>query len=98
MDQKSGTSDVREATLINLVYGLVILFFKEYSNMPMSTTWVFLGLLAGREIAYQSSQQGEESASPWPMIGSDLLKATLGLVVSVMIALGMQGQLMSFFG
>ena len=98
VDQKSGTSDVREAALINLVYGLVILFFKEYSNMPMSTTWVFLGLLAGREIAYQLGQKGEEATSPWSMIASDLLKATLGLVVSVIIALGMQGQLTSFFG
>ena len=97
VDQKSGTSDVREATLINLVYGLVILFFKEYSNMPMSTTWVFLGLLAGREIAYHvqlANHDSEEletgSISPWNMMVKDLLKATIGLVVSVILALGMQ--------
>ena len=96
VDKKSGTSDVREAALINLVYGLVILFFKEYSKMPMSTTWVFLGLLAGREIAYKLDVI-KEDRSTWQMIGGDLLKATAGLIVSVIIALGMQGQLLSFF-
>lgn len=96
VDKKSGTSDVREAALINLVYGLVILFFKEYSKMPMSTTWVFLGLLAGREIAYKLDVI-KEDRSTWQMIGGDLLKATAGLLISVIIALGMQGQLLSFF-
>ncbi len=88
VEQKSGANDIREAALINLVYGLVILFFKEYSDLPMSTTWVFLGLLAGREIAYKIDTLGEDR-STWRMIGSDLLKATAGLVVSVILALGL---------
>ena len=96
VDQKSGSSDVREATLINLVYGLVILFFKEYSNLPMSTTWVFLGLLAGREIAYKLETLGQDR-STIKMITSDLLTATAGLVVSVILALGLPwlGRLLS---
>ncbi|MEM6395726.1 MAG: hypothetical protein AAF741_05215 [Bacteroidota bacterium] len=48
---KTNTTDVRSATLIDFTYGIVLLFFKEFSKVPMSTTWVFLGLLAGREIA-----------------------------------------------
>ncbi len=48
---KTNTTDIRSATLIDFVYGMILLFFKEFSNVPMSTTWVFLGLLAGREIA-----------------------------------------------
>jgi hypothetical protein len=48
---KTNTVDIRSATLIDFLYALILLFFKEYSNVPMSTTWVFLGLLAGREIA-----------------------------------------------
>ena len=49
--EKTNTTDIRSATLIDFTYGIVLLFFKEFSNVPMSTTWVFLGLLAGREIA-----------------------------------------------
>jgi Co/Zn/Cd efflux system component len=48
---KTNTADIRSATMVDFVYGIVLLFFKEFSNVPMSTTWVFLGLLAGREIA-----------------------------------------------
>lgn len=48
---KTNTTDIRSATIIDFNYGLILLFFKEFSNVPMSTTWVFLGLLAGREIA-----------------------------------------------
>ena len=88
VNQKSGSDDLREATLINFVYALIILFFKEYSNLPMSTTWVFLGLLAGREIAYHWHEIRSHVAT-WKMIVSDLLKATAGLVVSVIIAVGL---------
>ncbi len=49
--EKTNTQDVRSATIIDFTYGLILLFFKEWSDIPMSTTWVFLGLLAGREIA-----------------------------------------------
>ncbi|TXF91293.1 hypothetical protein FUA23_02345 [Neolewinella aurantiaca] len=49
--EKTNTTDIRSATIVDFVYGVLLLFFKEFSNVPMSTTWVFLGLLAGREIA-----------------------------------------------
>jgi hypothetical protein len=48
---KTNTTDIRSATIVDFIYGILLLFFKEFSNVPMSTTWVFLGLLAGREIA-----------------------------------------------
>jgi len=51
VNSKTGTADVRAATIIDLLYGVILLIFKEWSNMPMSTTWVFLGLLAGRQFA-----------------------------------------------
>ena len=49
--EKTNTQDVRSATIIDATYGVILFFFKELSDIPMSTTWVFLGLLAGREIA-----------------------------------------------
>ena len=48
---KTNTQDVRSATIIDFTYGVILFFFKELNDLPMSTTWVFLGLLAGREIA-----------------------------------------------
>ncbi|PIY07677.1 MAG: hypothetical protein COZ18_16255 [Flexibacter sp. CG_4_10_14_3_um_filter_32_15] len=47
---KTNTTDIRSATIIDLIYGIVLFVFKEMSDIPMSTTWVFVGLLAGREL------------------------------------------------
>ena len=40
---KINTRDIRSATVIDFIYGLILLFFKELSNVPMSTTWVMSG-------------------------------------------------------
>ena len=60
--------------------------------MPMSTTWVFLGLLAGREVAmtWQSkqSQSGNRNLlGTAKLVGMDAFKAFAGLAVSVLLAL-----------
>lgn len=47
---KTNATDVRSATIIDFLYGTILFVFKEMSRMPMSTTWVFIGLLAGREL------------------------------------------------
>jgi phosphate/sulfate permease len=49
--EKTTVEDVRNATIIDLVYTLILLIFQWASKIPMSTTWVFLGLMGGREIA-----------------------------------------------
>ena len=55
----------------------------------MSTTWVFLGLLAGRELAIVRSNKGQTPVkSIMPIIGGDFGKLMIGLIVSVIIALG----------
>jgi len=84
---KTMTSDIRSATVIDFIYGIILLVFKEWSNMPMSTTWVFLGLLAGRELGMRLHVGGHLLAT-WRAIGSDAGKALAGLVVSVALALG----------
>ena len=54
--EKHNTRYVRSATLIDLFYWLCLYFFKELNDIPMSTTWVFVGMLAGRELAIAASQ------------------------------------------
>lgn len=80
---KTNTVDVRSATIIDFIYGLVLLYFKELNNVPMSTTWVFLGLLAGREIAVRYRLEKKVSNATWKMLGLDLAKVFFGLVVSI---------------
>ena len=89
---KTNTADIRSATFIDLFYGMVLLIFKFDTfgigaKVPMSTTWVFLGMLAGREVALRLRLNELDRTRLWPMVLSDLGKATLGLVISVLLVI-----------
>ena len=92
---KTNTRYVRSATLIDLVYCFVLYFFKELNNIPMSTTFVFMGMLAGRELGiwvwlgYGNLTYGKEHRKAiFPMLYTDFLRLMLGLAVSVSLAYG----------
>jgi phosphate/sulfate permease len=98
---KTNTSDVRSATAIDLLFGSCLLGCAWFTSFPLSTTWVFLGLLGGREVALRFQSQrsdlkfanqdgGHWSQAVSQAVGSDLLKASIALVVSVLIASGLQ--------
>lgn len=80
---KTNTADIRSATIIDLIYGIVLFYFKEYNNVPMSTTWVFIGMLAGREIAIRWRLDSKLSFSEIKGVLLDLAKVTFGLVISI---------------
>jgi len=80
---KTNTADIRSATFIDLSYGIVLYFFKELNNIPMSTTWVFLGLLAGREIAIRYNLSKKVPKETLKDLGMDLGKVFFGLAISI---------------
>jgi phosphate/sulfate permease len=86
---KTNTQDIRSATLIDFAFALILIFFKELSNVPMSTTWVFLGLLAGREFALVFTLHVSTKQAATRTALSDIGKAVAGLVISVAIAFSM---------
>lgn len=86
---KSGTMDIRGATIINVIYGAILLFFKEWSQMPMSTTWAFLGLLAGREFAISFHLYRPSPRDTFRVVSQDAVKALIGLLVSLLLAFGL---------
>ena len=83
---KTNTTDIRSATFVDLIYGIVLFLFKEVSKLPMSTTWVFVGLLAGREIAVAGNEKHRSRREVSRLVLSDFAKITFGLIVSVAIA------------
>ncbi len=96
VDEKASVVDVRHATVIDAVYGLILLVFKFSSNIPMSTTWVFIGLLAGREIAINVTRAKRERRPRRELarlIGRDLAYVTLGLIISLVIAVAVNPRL-----
>lgn len=88
--QKKNTKYVRSATLIDLFYFVILYIFKEMNDIPMSTTWVFVGLLTGRELAIASFRQKDSVKKVFPIVGRDFLKLMVGLAASVGIVLIVQ--------
>jgi len=85
--EKHNTRYVRSATLIDLFYLLILYFFKELNNIPMSTTWVFVGLLTGRELAIATFTNKRKFNGVFPLVAKDFLKMMIGLGASIGIVL-----------
>ncbi len=88
---KTNTVDIRAATFIDLIYGIILYIFKyNYLNLfeaklPMSTTWIFIGLLAGREIGIKLNIHKKLDKKILQSIFADLGKVFFGLLISVML-------------
>jgi hypothetical protein len=89
--EKTNTADIRSATFVDLIYGVILYIFKyNYlglfeAKLPMSTTWVFIGLLAGREIGIRLNLEKKLSSKVTRMVFADLGKVFFGLLVSVVL-------------
>jgi len=92
INEKTDVTDVRAATIVDFVYAIILFYFKMYNNVPMSTTWVFIGLLAGREVAIalgknaKAKKREEWVKRAFNLAGKDIFKALIGLVVSLILA------------
>jgi hypothetical protein len=85
--EKHNTRYVRSATIIDAVYWLCLWFFKELNDIPMSTTWVFVGLLCGRELAMATMTGKEKFKTVFPLVTKDFIKMMIGLGASVGVVL-----------
>ena len=85
--EKHNTRYVRSATIIDGVYWVILFFFKELNDIPMSTTWVFVGLLCGRELAMATMTGKEKFKVVFPLIGKDFFKMMIGLGAAVGVVL-----------
>ena len=86
---KTSVTDIRSATVIDFTYASLLFFFKELNDIPMSTTWVFLGLIAGREYAFTLVGRVRDVAVTAIDVGGDVAKAFIGIVISVDLAVGL---------
>ena len=84
---KTNTQDIRSATIIDIVYAGILIYFLNLNNIPMSTTWVFLGVLAGREIALYNRLRFITEKKVYKYILQDFTKAVIGLLVSIAVVL-----------
>ena len=86
--RKTNTEYLRSAAIIDFVYATILLVFSQISVIPISTTWVFVGLLAGRELAISAALHKNRRKSVYPIIINDFGKILLGLIISLGFAYG----------
>ena len=92
--EKSVITDVRFATIVDFIYCIILFYFKLYSQIPMSTTWVFIGLLGGREVAMAIRKTGSHDIlTSFKLLSKDFSLAMIGLIISIAIAIGVNDQL-----
>ena len=85
VSQKTDTSSIQSATIIDIVYAVVLFFFTTLNSIPMSTTWVFIGILAGREFALHLKKNKKEISIAGKRVFVDLYRVNLGLIISILI-------------
>ena len=84
VSEKSDLRGSKEATVIDFAYSAILFLFVYMSDMPMSTTWVFLGLLAGREIILHIiTRRDEPYLDTLRKVGKDVIFAMFGAGVSL---------------
>jgi len=81
--QKHNTRYIRSATIIDFVYWIILFLFKELNDIPMSTTWVFVGMLCGRELAIATVTNKSQFKTVFPLIAKDFFKMMIGLAASI---------------
>lgn len=89
VSKKARISDIRAATLVDLTYVILLIYKLTISTVPMSTTWVFLGIIGGREIAIslaRTKKGKKHRKKAGGMIFRDFAYAMIGLVISIALA------------
>lgn len=93
VSEKNDMTNLRSMSIVNLCFAFVILGLGKISNVPMATTWVFIGILAGRELCLaQLESDGvltlrERYKKARKFILKDLILAGLGIAVSLSFAI-----------
>ncbi|MDT0688710.1 hypothetical protein RM549_02880 [Salegentibacter sp. F188] len=101
VSEKTRISDIRAATLVDLIYVVMLIYKLFISTVPMSTTWVFLGVIGGREIAISLARKKKgkkHRKKAGLMIFKDFSYAMIGLIVSVALAAAANPDIRSAIG
>lgn len=85
VNQKVNTRNIRSATIIDLCNGLVLYLYANFNAIPMNTTWVFVGILAGREIAINYLLNKHTLKNSYKLIAKEFTKVNIGLAVSIFV-------------
>ena len=93
VNEKKDMNNIRSTTMINLCFAFSIIFMSLSNTIPMATTWVFIGVLAGRELSMVKHDNtiGINSKGKYKeakkVILKDLFSAGLGITISLIFSM-----------
>ena len=81
--------DIPEATVVDAIFAVVLFVFKMASKIPMSTTWCFVGLLAGRELTMYFRGTSKMTLKEALFVSAkDLVAVIVGFMISLAVGAG----------
>jgi hypothetical protein len=86
LSSKKNANNLKINVLINLLFSAILFIFKIISNISIATTFVFLGILAGKEVAIAFSESdifGKTYKKTILTVLRDINKCILGVCVSL---------------
>lgn len=87
VEEKSDTKNLRSSVIFNLAQSLLLLLFKFNGHVHVATSWLFLGMLDGRELAITNIKATPMSGYSYRLcmqkITRDLTRAIVGIMVSL---------------
>jgi hypothetical protein len=86
LSSKKNANNLKINVLINLLFSTILFVFKVISNISIATTFVFLGILAGKEVAIAFSESdifGKTYKKTILTVLRDINKCILGVCVSL---------------
>jgi hypothetical protein len=86
LSSKKNANNVKVNVLINVLFSAVLFIFKVVNNVSIATTFVFLGILAGKEVAIVFSERdilGRTYKKTVLNILKDINKCILGVCISL---------------
>ena len=93
VSEKKDMENIKSATLINFLFGSVIILLSLINKIPMATTWVFIGILAGRELSMAKYDNDAEISiieryrNAKAIILKDLISSILGISLSLFFSM-----------
>lgn len=90
VEEKSDLKNIRSSVIFNITYSILLLVFKFNDRINITTTWLFLGLLDGRELSITNSKATAMSGNSYKTclkkIFRDLYLSIIGIFVSLIFS------------
>ncbi len=88
VEEKTDVKNIMSSVLFNILHSVVLLTLKLNSKVPIATSWIFIGLLDGRELGITTRKANNFSDPKYKLclekISRDLYRNIIGIFISLL--------------